>query len=313
MTMTLTVEHLDIYETFVSKLLTRAEKSTVTRSLLGRPLCELAQFQYAAIQSAKAGTGELFDVLKAVKEFILSLYDYVKWMSEKGDEFCLQLQKDFVLLDEVFENKQRYSWMTDHGKFLLQRALDLKPVVAREAAVFALRTPATRAALIAACDSLTMANCPPANWKIALQAALYAFENYRFDFTSLTKVDGPCFVKRSADVAEMVRDIDGRIAAKAAAAEREAAERKAAERDEDDDTLPAYAHVDNPGYAPREHDQDSDASHEPIEFLAVPEPVEDYWTNWEPEYNPANGLPMVGHLDIHNNTWGSNLNDFSWE
>jgi len=313
----LPTQHQEVYAAFISKIVDDAANREFTRSLVGRHVVTMLMEQRA--EMAKAQTeGEPIDTFKYVGSFILALHDYVKWMSEKGEEFRAKLDEEFARLTEVWENKARHSWMTDHGRFRLQRALDLQPMTRQHSALFPLRTRAMTATLIAAYDALATAS-PAENWKIALEAFFGAYKNYRFDFVALTKTAGPAFIAQNGLVTEMVQDIDERIAAierkaRAQVAAELAAERAAAEAQEDEDDTaqaPHYAGDSYPaGRTAAVLDEPFESSNTAWELDSSFESVDNsYWT-YEQEYNPANGLPMVGAYDTNNNMYGTNFNDF---
>lgn len=311
----LPTQHQEVYATFISKIVDDAANREFTRSLVGRHVVTMLTEQRA--EMAKALTaGEPIDTFKYVGSFILALHDYVKWMAEKGDEFRVKLDEEFKRLTEAWENKARHSWMTDHGKFRLQRALDLQPMTGQQSALFPLRTRAMTATLITAYDALAVAS-PAESWKIALEAFVGAYKNYRFDFVALTKTAGPAFIAQNVLVTEMVQDIDERIAsierkAKERVAAELAAERAAAEALEDDEETTYVAGAAYPSGGTL------DVRDEPLESSSTSWEIDSsfgaadnsYWVPYEQEYNPANGLPMVGGYDIHNNLYGTNYNDY---
>jgi hypothetical protein len=293
--MPLSLEHQSAYEDFLTKLLAKAEKFEATRQALGAYVLEMLRNQAAELKSVKPGASTAFDTGEAARVLAVSLNSNANWMAKKGDEFRSRLEFEIECLNEIFEKKHRHAWLTANGQFRLQRALDLLPVAGREAAVFPLRTRAVRGTLIAVMGALAV-ETNVASWTIALQTMLQAYENYRYDFCTLTKLEGPRFLEHARLVDEMVKDIDERIEAKEVAAEaavREAAARFEAEAEadgEDETTGAAYPHG--------AHSSD---------ILVESSPH--HWDDWEPDYNPANGLPMMGGFDVHGNAYGKNWND----
>lgn len=285
----------EVYASFLTNLLAKCSKDDFYKKALGRHLLEMLQKQAQTLSSPEQAAAGI-DVKSDLEALLAELVHNVKWLDERGMALKKKLNEDAQRVEEAIRSGRHLGWLTDAGKGMFQRTLDMSFFLLREASVIPLRTRATIATLLSAHD-VVKGSPTERELKMALEAAWCTYYNYYLD-SSYLRSHAPGFEQKAQAVHSALATIDERIATREAEKSRQEAleqEEYRRAREEEERLSSANANVRHTGPVD---------DPEPFEWHSYEEPS--YTQHW---VNPANGLPMMGNsmVDVHGNAYGTDF------